>query len=449
MTGSALRGREGKVRGDGRPRLLIYTANYWPEPTGFAPMTTDLAESLAAMSWDVQVLTGFPMAPQWRVYEGYRSQLVIREEHNGVAVLRVRQYVPHRPSNGLMPTWKRIAFDTSLVTSCLPMAWRLRRPDVIVALGPPLQVGWASTVLGAIWRAPVMYWLQDIVPDAALNVGMLRNPRIIDWARRMERGLYGRVNRIGIISKGFERNLLAKGVEAAKLVLLPNWADLRRFEDLTSLNGSHTRQQLGITEHETVILHAGSVSAKQRLENLVHTMKLLDGEPHIRLLIAGDGTCLESIKREVRNLQLRNVTFLPTMLGSEYIDLLRAADIHVINQAGEIVDALIPSKLLTYLPSERPVVAAVHPDSETSHFVNASGCGVVTPPDSPAELAIAIRTLAAQPERRRQLGLAGADYIRRHLDREVIIERFRATLLGMLGDRSLGASTASAVSVNP
>jgi hypothetical protein len=60
--------------GNGRPRLLIYTANYWPEPAGFAPMTTDLAETLAGSDWDVTVLTGLPMAPQWRVYEGYRSR---------------------------------------------------------------------------------------------------------------------------------------------------------------------------------------------------------------------------------------------------------------------------------------------------------------------------------------------------------------------------------------
>jgi colanic acid biosynthesis glycosyl transferase WcaI len=432
-----------------RARLLIYTANYWPEPTGFAPMTTDLAETLAASDWDVTVLTGLPMAPRWRVYDDYRSRLVMREQHNGVTVLRARQYVPERPSDGLMPTWKRIAFDTSLVTSCLPVAWRARRPDVIVALGPPLQVGWASTVLGVVWGAPVLYWLQDIVPDAALNVGMLRNQRVIRWARRFEKSLYRSVDRIGIISKGFERNLLAKGVEPGKLALLPNWADLRRFENLSMLDGAQTRRELDIAPNDTVILHAGSVSAKQRLENLIRGMKLLEGDRTVRLLVAGDGTCLESAKREVQNLGLANVTFLSTVVGTRYVDLLRAADIHVVNQAGEIVDALIPSKLLTYLPSERPVVAAVHGDSETSHFVTASGCGIVVPPDSPMELAAALRNLIEQPERRRQLGLAGADYVRQHLDRKVIIERFRTTLLTMLGDRGLSAPTANAVSVNP
>ena len=447
MTRSEGNRSENRGRGNRQPRLLIYTANYWPEPTCFSPMTTDLAETLADGGWDVTVLTGFPMAPRWRVYDEYRSRLVMRELRNGVTILRARQYVPRRPSNGLMPTWKRIAFDTSLVTSCLPIAWRARRPDVIVALGPPLQVGWAATFLGSVWGAPVLFWLQDIVPDAAVNVGMLRNSRIIGWAQRLEKGLYRRVDRIGIISKGFEKNLLAKGVDPQKLVPLPNWADFRRFEDLKSLDGSQTRRELGIGANEFVILHAGSISAKQRLENLIRAMKLLEGDRVVRLLIAGDGTCIESVKREAQNLGLKNVTFLSTVPDSQFIDRLRAADLHVINQAGEIVDALIPSKLLTYLPSERPVVAAVHPNSETAHFITASGCGVVVRPDSPADLASAIKALIAQPERRKELGLAGAEYLRQHLDRRIIIERFRTTLLTMLADRGVGTSPAT-VSVN-
>jgi colanic acid biosynthesis glycosyl transferase WcaI len=139
------------------------------------------------------------------------------------------------------------------------------------------------------------------------------------------------------------------------------------------------------------------------------------------------------VQQEAKQLGLANVTFLSTVTGGQYIDLLRAADIHIVNQAGDIVDALIPSKLLTYLPSERPVIAAVHPDSETSHFVQTSGCGVVVTPDSPEELAKAIEALSEQPEKRREMGVAGAAYIRQHLDRGVIIETFRNTLLKMAG----------------
>jgi colanic acid biosynthesis glycosyl transferase WcaI len=221
-------------------------------------------------------------------------------------------------------------------------------------------------VLRKVWGgAPVLYWLQDIVPDAAVNVGMLKHPALVRMARSAEAGLYRQVNRIGIISKGFATNLRAKGVQSDKLVLLPNWADLRRFEAVSSVDRATTRTSLGLTPESIVLLHAGSVGAKQRLENLVRALKMLENVVPAHLLIAGEGACLEGVKLEAREMKVKNVTFLPTTTGSAYIDLLRAADIHMINQAGEVVDALIPSKLLTYLPSERPVLAAVHPDSDS------------------------------------------------------------------------------------
>jgi colanic acid biosynthesis glycosyl transferase WcaI len=417
-----------------RPKqLLIYTVNYWPEPTGFSPMTTDLAESLAASGWNVTVLTGFPMAPGWRVYDEYRSRFFQREKRNGVQIVRVHQYVPKRPAQGLMPTWKRVAFDTSLATLGFPIACWLKRPDVTVALGPPLQVGLTCTILSRFWKAPVLYWLQDIVPDAALNVGMLKQPGLVNMARRMEASLYRRVDRVGIISHGFANNLRSKGVPEDKLSFLPNWADLRPFANPRENDGSRSRADLNLGSDRCVLLHAGSVSAKQRLENLIRAMKLLEHKPRFHLLVAGAGNCLESVQQEAKQLRLSNVTFLSTVTGGQYIDLLRAADIHIVNQAGDIVDALIPSKLLTYLPSERPVIAAVHPDSETSHFVQTSGCGVVVTPDSPEELAKAIETMSDLPEKRREMGIAGATYIREHLDRGVIIETFRNTLLRMAG----------------
>jgi hypothetical protein len=124
---------------------------------------------------------------------------------------------------------------------------------------------------------------------------------------------------------------------------------------------------------------------------------------------------------------------LSTVTGGQYIDLLRAANIHIVNQAGDIIDALIHSKLLTYLPSELPVIAAVHPDSEMSLFVQTGGCGVVVPPHSPEELAKAIEGFSEQPEWRREMGVAGATPSRKHLDRGVIIGTFRNTLLKMAG----------------
>lgn len=419
--------------------VLIFTMNFWPEPTGFGPMTADLAEYLAEKGWKVTVLTGFPMSPGWSVYPEYRGRVLQREQRGAVDVRRVWVYVPKRPAGGTMRTWKRVAYDTTLATSGLPVALTLPRQDVIVALCPPLQAGLAALALKRLWGAPVLYWLQDIVPDAALSTGMMREGAVLRIGRRLEQIVYRGVDQIGIISHGFEANLRSKGILPEKMVFLPNWADVARFD--SGPDGTVARRELGLTERDFVVMHAGSVAAKQYLENAVQAMKLLESESNMHLLILGEGNALEGVQREAQRLNVSRVRFLPTTVGPAYVGLLRAADLLLINQLREVKDILIPSKLLTYLPSGRPVVAAVHPESEAAHFIQRAGCGRLVEPQAPDKLATAMVQLRDDPATRARMGAAGATFVRQHFDRPVLLETFERTLQDMVAQRT-GASRA-------
>ena len=85
-------------------KITIVGINYFPEVTGIAPYTTGMAEGLAAYGHEVNVVTGLPHYPEWRIYDGYRSQRSYREAINGVTVDRLRHYVPDvvevRPMEG-------------------------------------------------------------------------------------------------------------------------------------------------------------------------------------------------------------------------------------------------------------------------------------------------------------------------------------------------------------
>src|SRR5579859_3986474 len=76
--------------------VLIIGLHYAPEPTGNAPYTTKLAEGLTAMGHRVEVITGYPHYPQWRIADGY-SGLSTEESINGVTVRRLRHTVPSVP----------------------------------------------------------------------------------------------------------------------------------------------------------------------------------------------------------------------------------------------------------------------------------------------------------------------------------------------------------------
>ena len=408
-------------------RALIVTMYFAPEPTGIAPMATDLACELSEQGWAVTVLTAFPMMPGWQVYPEYRGRLFMRERMGNIDIVRTWAYVPSRPSDRLMSTWKRIAFDSSIAITALPATLNMHRPDIIVAVGPPLQIGLAALAMKRRWRAPLLYWLQDIVPDAAVSVGMMRPGAALHIARSLERCVYEGADMIGIISEGFRQNLVSKGVPASKMLYLPNWADLSRF-DAVPETGDRDCLGAEIPPGHFVLMHSGSIGAKQCLENAVRAVKLLEGSGDVHLVIVGDGNRIDAIRAEVKSLRVPRVRFVPTTVGAPFIRLLRAADAHLINQGRNVVDALIPSKLLTYLPSGRPVIAAVHLDSEAARFVGKAACGVVVPPEDPAALANAVTQLKENADLRTQFGGAGATYIRRNFDKRVCMARFRHEL---------------------
>lgn len=406
---------------------LIFTMCYWPEPTGIGPMATDLAESLAARGWKITVVTGFPLMPDWQIQRPYRRKIYQREMRNDTEIFRSWVYCPRRPRAGVMKTWKRILFDSTLVLTATLTLLSRKRPDVIVAIGPPLQTGFASLFLKWLWHRPVLYWMQDIVPDAAVNVGMMREGLALKLARRMERAVYEGVDRIGIISEGFRTNLLAKSVPARKQAFLPNWADARVF-DRTPFDPAP-----GLRRKDFIVMHAGSMGAKQCLGNVLRAARNIEDES-IRLVLLGGGNCADAIKAEAGRLKLRRVTFLPTAGQDDYVNALRAADVLLINQAGAIVDALVPSKLLTYLLAEKPVLAAVSGSSETARFVRDAQCGLVVEPDDPAALASGIMRLKRNPAERTQMGAAGAAFVRDRFDKAVLLERFAGVLSGMVDE---------------
>jgi len=395
-------------------------------------MATDLAEWLADLGWKVTVVTGFPLMPDWEVYADYRGKLFKRQTRNKTEIFRSWVYCPGRGGAGRRKTWKRLLFDSTLLFTAAFTLLSRKAPDVIVAIGPPLQTGFASLVLKRLWGCPALYWMQDIVPDAAVDVGMMKDGAALRLARRMERAVYRGVDQIGVISEGFRKNLSAKGVPSHKQAFLPNWADAEAF-DATPAGGG-IQSPPGWYPAEFVVMHAGSMGAKQRLENVVRAFRQIEPAERLRLVFVGGGNCADAIRSEARRLEAQRIVFLPTAPQADYINLLRTADLLLINQAGAVLDALIPSKLLTYMLAGKPVLAAVNAGSETANFIRRAGCGVITAPDCPEGLAAAILQLKNDPAARARMGAAGAAFVRAHCDKKVLLGRFAAVLTRMTSE---------------
>jgi colanic acid biosynthesis glycosyl transferase WcaI len=369
-------------------RILILGLNYLPESTSIGPYTGDLAEYLAGRGHSVQVVTGFPMAPYWRVWDGYRGKLFHRETIHGVPVQRCYLYVPREPRKSL----NRILFDVSFTVSALAGAMTSGPCDLVLAISPPLQIGLTGWLVSQINGAPLFFHMQDIVPDTAIATGMLSERSLaVRIAHALERFIYRRARAVGVIADGFKRNLIAKGVPPDKIVLLPNYIDLD-FMDQTPAGGNW-RSQFGLEPDDFVVMYSGSISLKQGLETLVEAAALLTDQSQIKFVIVGDGPPLAELKQQAVKLGLEHMIFLPLQPRDQLPIQLKAADVLVITQRRAVMDAVFPGKLLYYMAAGRPLLASVNAESETGRFITQHSVGVVTPPEQAEALAQAILEL--------------------------------------------------------
>jgi colanic acid biosynthesis glycosyl transferase WcaI len=396
--------------------ILLVAMNYAPEQTGIAPFNTGLAEYLAAEGHRVTALTTFPHYPEWRVAPEYRGRWLVREQRHGVHVIRCRGYVPSRRS-----TLCRVAYDSALAVPAMLIGLRLPKPDVVLAVSPPLQLAVAAWLLAWRHRARFILQVKDLVPDVAIALGMLRNRLAIRAGRALEGFVYRRAEYILTISQGFVENLRAKGVPEEKLLVLPDWTDCDAIRPLSGSN--FFRRELAIPEDAFVVLHSGNMGAKQRLENLLDAAERLPDRGFVFLLV-GDGTERPRLERRAREQRLANVHFLPLQPADRLPEMLAAADVLLLNQDPAIVDTVIPSKLLTYLAAGRPVVAAIHEASEAARLIHAAGCGAVVPPADPDALAGALLQLARAPDIRRQFAAAGRRHAMEHFERRRVLARY-------------------------
>ena len=402
---------------DGRlpGRVLLVGANYWPEESGNAPYSTGLAEDLAAHGVEVTVLCAMPHYPQWRIRDGYRGRLRVRETHGGVRLIRSWLWVPKRQS-----AVQRALFEGSFLMSTL-IVRHLRRPDVVVGVTPSLSGAVLARVMASRFRVSYGLIVQDLVGPGALQSGMSGGERVAGLVRFAERWALSGARSVAIVSKGFESYLHELGIEHERIVRIPNWSHIPRSE----ADPGEVRRRFGLPEAVPLVLHAGAMGLKQGLEQVVDAARLNQEQGgSLCFVLVGDGSQRESLERRARG--LLNVFFLTQQPADLYADLLIAADILLLSERPGMVNMSLPGKLTSYVSAGRPIVAAVAPNGSTAAEIEESGCGTVAPAGDAAALLAVLGRLQNDGAEAHSLLEAGSSYEGRVLDRSRSLGEYRS-----------------------
>jgi colanic acid biosynthesis glycosyl transferase WcaI len=395
-------------------KILLYSANFAPEPTGIGKYSGEMAAWLVSQGHEVRVVAAPPFYPSWKLGEGYAWPPYRREQWQGVDVWRAPLWVPRKP-NGITRLLHLLTFA---LTSLPVMLWQvLWRPDVVMTVAPALvcaPTGWLVAKLsgGKSWLH-----IQDFEVDVAFQMGLLKGKFLKSLVLGAERQLLSLFDVVSSISGSMLSKLRSKGVAEERIRFFPNWVDIAHICPLSE--PSHYRKELGIEPNAKVVLFSGSLGNKQGLMVIPEAARQLTHREDIVFVVCGDGVTKPQLENACSG--LANVSFIPLQPFENLGQLLGLADIHLLPQSPEAADLVLPSKLSGMLASGVPIIATCRNDTEIASVV--SKCGLIVPPENGTELAYAIENLVDNFDDRLKFGAQARIYSEENLARDSVLGR--------------------------
>jgi colanic acid biosynthesis glycosyl transferase WcaI len=412
--------------------VAIVTAWFPPEAAPFGQMMFELAHQLVDAGLRVDVITSIPNHPEGVLFEGFRNRLLqVEHPREGLRVLRVGALLRGKDQRGRpRGRLQRIAgYLTFTALVSLVAIWRVR-PRLIFGVLQPLTIAPVLVTMARLRRARLVFNVQDLHPDAAISLGLIRNSWVIRILKGLERWAYRSADAVAVISAGFRDHCIARGASSDSLAVIPNWIDLQEVQPLQ--RPSHIRADLGLPSDAFVALYAGTIGHVSGAQVMLEAAELLQAHKDVHVVFIGEGPLVPQLQRECATRALERVHFLPFQPRARLNEVQGVGDVSVVTLLRGYGRISIPSKILGYMAAARPVIAAVDDDSETALFITNAGAGLVTKPEDPVALAAAILALRDDRPRARALGLAGRFHLEATQSKHQILERYRALFVQLL-----------------
>lgn len=403
-------------------RILFIKQLFNPEPTAKA---LDFALELKKNGHEVQVLTGFPSYPLGRIYEGYRQKLWSKENIKGIEIIRVPIYPDHSQSG----TKRMLHYLSYAISASLLGPFLVKKADVAFAYQGAIPVGIPAYLLKKLRNIPFVYDINDLWPDTVAESGMLKRKSLLKFVDRWCQWNYRHASRITVATPGFKERLIQRRVPATKIDIVPNWC---RDEIHSDALPEDVRSKYFPIDYLN-ILYAGNLGRMQSLYTILDAAKELGSTGlKVRFVLMGDGIEATSLKQYRQKHGISNVIFLPRVTANEVSYYLNSADVLLVHLKNtDLFDITIPSKILSYMKSGKPVLLGMR--GNAADLIENSGGGWKFEPDNVEDLVVQVKKICAMDSSElSQIGLKGKDYYHKALSIESstqkLITNFKAAI---------------------
>ena len=322
----------------------------------------------------------------------------------------------------------------SFLSFMLSSFWRgLRVKDVDLVWGtsPPIFQGLTAWVLSRLKGASFLFEVRDLWPAFAIQVGVLRNPFLIDASLWLERLLYRHADLVVVNSPGFIAHVSTHGAKRVELV--PNGSDTVMFNP--DFKGESFRQHHAL-EGKFIALYAGAHGMSNDLDVLLQSAEILADYPEITFVLLGDGKEKSALQEKAKRMNLDNVRFIAPIPKTRMPEALAAADICIaILKPVPLYATVFPNKVFDYMAAGRPVVLAI--DGVIRKLIENAEAGIYVTPGDPRAMATAILKLHKDPQLCMQLGANGRSLVNNEYDRYTLSVQMAEIMESLMAERGL------------
>jgi glycosyltransferase involved in cell wall biosynthesis len=298
--------------------------------------------------------------------------------------------------------------------------WNLRRVskgilgkefDVVIACMPTVAAGIVGKAIARKIDTPFGLIVQDLSGAGAKQSGLRGGALISKIAHAVEGRALHAADSLVVVSPAMKDVVIGLGVESKRINQILNYS----ARTIVSEDKTIARRKFGWATEDFVVIHTGNMGAKQDLENVVRAADALTGESKVKIYLVGHGNQENNLKALCNGKS--NISVLPAVSDEDYSALLSAADLLLVNERSTQMEMSLPSKLTSYLYSERPVLAAAPRGGATWKFLD--GVAELVEAADPKTLAKKIEELSHNQIRLGELAKLGSEFAKKHLDPEV------------------------------
>ncbi|MCX7559704.1 glycosyltransferase family 4 protein [Sulfitobacter sp. F26204] len=279
----------------------------------------------------------------------------------------------------------------------------LREPaDVAFATTTPLTAGIPGIFARWLTRKTFVFEVRDLWPELPKAMGVITNPVVLGLMSVLEWVSYRSADRLVGLSPGIVEGIASRGVDKARIAMVPNGCDLDLF-----ISPAEAWRPNGVRDDQLLAIFTGTHGNANGLDSVLNAAAVLKerGRDDIRIALVGQGREKPGLMAEAEARGLDNVLFLDPVPKTKLTGLMAGADLglQVLRNVPAFYFGTSPNKFFDYISAGLPVLNNY--PGWLAGLIKETDCGFAVPPNDPATFADALIAAASDREALRQKGM--------------------------------------------